>query len=191
MSLRRGEGVRAKSSDEVTAVPSNLLAGLMTGFGTNPTRIREEAHAARFGELGFEPLSLWASAGALPNDAMRVRIEAVVPPTMVAGSEVRVAYNAVNAGNAWLVPSKPQPVGLSYRWFDEKGKQVGRDATSARTPLPRTLGPADSISATLRVIAPRRCGRFTLSITFVQEFVAWFSDVSAQNQYSADVDVIE
>ncbi len=192
--FRRGEGTAVAAgaeSDAAVVVPDALARGLETGFRTNPTRVREEAHLARFRRLNLEPVTVWASAGSLWPAAMAVGIEAVVPRTMTAGATVPVAYRVENRGNGWIVPGKPNPVAVSYRWYDDQGKQAGRDATSVRTPLPRTLAPGDALSSTLSVLAPKRSGRFRLTVTLVQEFVGWFSDVSEASGFSTDVDVTE
>lgn len=176
---------------DVVVVPGALVRGLTTGFQTNPTRAREEAQLARFREMNLEPVTVWASAGSLWPAAMAVRIQAVVPPTMTAGEVVSATYQIENLGNGWLVPGKSNPVAVSYRWYDDQGKRVGRDAASLRTPLPRTLAPGEELSSTLSVLAPKRSGRFGLLVTLVQEFVGWFSDVSEASGFRADVEVAE
>jgi uncharacterized protein DUF4915 len=176
---------------DVAVVPAALVRGLSTGFRTNPTRVREEAHLARFRELELEPVTLWASTGTLWPGAMAVVIRASVPAQMVAGEERLLSYKAANTGNGWLVPGKPHAVAASYRWYDAQGKQAGRDATSLRTPLPRTLGPGETLAGSVRVLAPKRAGHFNVLITFLQEQVAWFSDVCAASGFVAEVVVVE
>jgi hypothetical protein len=198
VSFTRGEGTPAKVPDQpiqrmhdksrdTALVPSALLNGLLNGFDTNPTRVREEAYAARFRALDVEPQTLWPLPGALSAHAMAVQISAALPDRMRAGTEVVVRYSLRNVGSAWLVPSRPHAVSASYRWYDAKGNQVGRDTTALRTPLPRSLGPKDTTSTVLRVRAPQRAGDFVLMITLVQELVGWFSDASSSNSCSGDV----
>jgi hypothetical protein len=191
---RSGDGAALPADaelHEVAVVPDALVRGLTTGFHTNPTRVREEAHLALFRRMSLEPVTVWASAGSLWPAAMTVRVEAVVQHTMTAGDVAPVAYRVENLGNGWIVPGQPNPVAVSYRWYEAHGKQTGRDATSLRTPLPRTLAPGDALSSTLSVLAPKRSGRYTLLVTLVQEFVGWFSDVSEASGFRAGVDVVE
>jgi uncharacterized protein (TIGR03032 family) len=176
---------------DVAVIPSALLAGLAKGYDTNPTRVREEAYLARFRELRIEPVTLWPFPVALSPSAMAVRIRASVPDRMQAGAETLVSYSAQNVGNAWFVPSKQHRVATSYRWYDADRKQVGRDSTSLRTPLPRTIGPGDTWSAVMRMLAPRLIGRYTVLITLVQELTGWFSDASAASGCLVGVEVIE
>ena len=76
-------------------------------------------------------------------------------------------------------PSKPNSknlhaVNLAYHWLDRKRKMVVFDGL--RTPLPRDLGPGESVTLRATIRAPEEAGEYLLHMTMVQEAVAWFSD---------------
>ena len=76
-------------------------------------------------------------------------------------------------------PSKPDSseryaVNLSYHWLDKKGETVVFDGL--RTPLPRDLKPGESVDLKAAIQAPAKPGRYTLEVTLVQEFSAWFPE---------------
>jgi GT2 family glycosyltransferase len=62
-------------------------------------------------------------------------------------------------------------VRLSYHWYDEAGKVVQWDGE--RTNLPHDLGPQDSVTVDMLVLAPFDPGTYTLEITLVREGIAW------------------
>jgi cell division septation protein DedD len=78
---------------------------------------------------------------------------------------------------AW--PSKPDhkdryAVNLSYHWLDRSGETVVFDGL--RTPLPRDLGPGESVDLKAAIQPPEKPGRYVLEITLVQERAAWFPE---------------
>jgi hypothetical protein len=97
---------------------------------------------------------------------------------MVAGETVLADVTIKNASTrTW--PSKPNPrgrnaVNLSYHWLDRKRQIVVFDGL--RTPLPRDLGPGESVTLRAAIRAPEKAGDYLLHMTMVQEAVAWFSD---------------
>ena len=63
---------------------------------------------------------------------------------------------------------------LSYHWLDRERQMVVFDGF--RTPLPRDLGPGESVTLRATIQAPEKAGNYRLHVTMVQEAVAWFSD---------------
>jgi hypothetical protein len=101
-----------------------------------------------------------------------------VPAEMIAGETVLADITIKNASTkTW--PSKPNQrgrhaVNLSYHWLDSKRQMVVFDGL--RTPLPRDLGPDESLTLRATIRAPEKAGEYLLHVTMVQEAVAWFSD---------------
>jgi hypothetical protein len=101
-----------------------------------------------------------------------------IPTEMVAGETVLADITIKNASTrTW--PSKPNPrgrnaVNLSYHWLDRKRQIVVFDGL--RSPLPRDLGPGESVTLRAAIRAPEKAGEYLLHVTMVQEGVAWFSD---------------
>jgi hypothetical protein len=101
-----------------------------------------------------------------------------IPTEMVAGETVLADVTIKNASTkTW--PSKPNQrgrnaVNLSYHWLDRKRQMVVFDGL--RTPLPRDLGPGESVTLRAAIRAPEKAGEYLLHVTMVQEGVAWFSE---------------
>ncbi|HEY6363845.1 MAG TPA: hypothetical protein VI585_03545, partial [Candidatus Binatia bacterium] len=101
-----------------------------------------------------------------------------IPTKMVAGQTVSADVTIKN-GSTKTWPSKPNPKGrhvvnLSYHWLDPKRQMVVFDGL--RTPLPRDLGPGESVTLEATIRAPEKAGEYLLHVTMVQEGVAWFSE---------------
>jgi hypothetical protein len=101
-----------------------------------------------------------------------------IPTQMVAGQRVTADVTVKNVSSR-IWPSKPNSDGenavhLSYHWLDRKESMVVFDGL--RTPLPRDLGPGESVRLNATVQAPDRRGRYILEVTLVQEGVAWFPE---------------
>jgi hypothetical protein len=101
-----------------------------------------------------------------------------IPTEMIVAQAVSVDVTIKNASTkTW--PSKPNQTGknavnLSYHWLDSKRRMIVFDGL--RTPLPRDLGPGESVMLRATIQAPERAGAYLLHVTMVQEEVAWFSD---------------
>jgi hypothetical protein len=100
------------------------------------------------------------------------------PTEMIAGETLLADVTIKNASiRTW--PNKPNQKGrhavnLSYHWLDHKRQMVIFDGL--RTPLPRDLGPGESVTLRATIQAPEKTGQYLLHVTMVQEAVAWFSD---------------
>ena len=158
-------------------VPSRLVDGLRRGFRTNAVRVAEQGQLELFDEVGVRPPRLWATGDPLPNEALRVRIEADVPATMTAGELVTATYTIENAGTAILTTAPPHPVHVSYRWFLPGSESPVDGVESLRAPLPRSLPPGVRDTGAITIEAPAEHGSYELRLTAVQELVAWFDDV--------------
>ncbi|MGB6295171.1 MAG: glycosyltransferase family 39 protein [Rivularia sp. (in: cyanobacteria)] len=69
------------------------------------------------------------------------------------------------------------PTNFSYRWLDSNGKLVTFDGE--RTPLPFNLSPGESAAINAIIKTPTQPGKYTLILTMVNEYVAWFNDRQA------------
>jgi hypothetical protein len=101
-----------------------------------------------------------------------------IPAEMTVAQTVSADVTVKNASTkTW--PSKPNKKGrnavnLSYHWLDSERRMVVFDGL--RTPLPRDLGPGESVTLRATIQAPEQAGQYLLHVTMVQEAVAWFSD---------------
>ncbi len=170
---------------DVALVPASFVDGFRRGLRTNGRVEGELVQASMFEAVGVEPLRLWATGEPLPPEAMRSRITVEVPGSLRAGARELLACTVQNDGGAILTSAPPNPVSLSYRWYD------GRDAVSEgdRVPLPHALPPGAPVAIDLALAVPLESGKYRLSISLVQEHVAWFDEVDPRNGLSGAVDV--
>jgi len=68
----------------------------------------------------------------------------------------------------------PNPLVISYHWFDHKGETVVFDGW--RSEIQPVLQPFSTGQFRAHVVAPTTPGTYTLRITLVQEFVRWFDN---------------
>jgi hypothetical protein len=128
------------------------------------------------------PLILFAcgdSSPKLPLAGLKVEFgQHNIPAEMIVGQTISADVTIKNASTkTW--PSKPNQEGryavnLSYHWLDSKRQIVVFDGL--RTPLPRDLGPGESVTLRATIQVPEKAGAYLLQMTMVQEAVAWFSD---------------
>ena len=76
-----------------------------------------------------------------------------------------------NTGRQPWVSRGKAPVDVSYKWFKD-GKMLPIEGE--RTMLPQPVAAGTSLPLDIRVVAPQASGHLSLSITLVQEGVAWF-----------------
>jgi len=86
-----------------------------------------------------------------------------------------------NRGHAVLLSAGPYPVHIAYRWFQQIDGQVVPVLEGVRSGLDGGLTHQQSTKCVLEVAAPEQEGQFILSITLVQEHVAWFDDLAPDN----------
>lgn len=129
----------------------------------------------------------------MPDSGFRVAFgEHNVPAEIAPGAQVSADITITNTSPVtW--PSKPdrkglRAVNLSYHWLDRKGRVVVFDGL--RTPLPRDIGPNESVNLRATIQAPEREGRYVIEVTLVQEGVAWFPEKDGE-KLTLPVNVVE
>jgi acetolactate synthase-1/2/3 large subunit len=175
---------------DLLLAPAALLEGVRRGFRTNAQRAAEQDQYALFARAGVQPLRLWATGDPLPPEACRVQVAADVPAVLEADEDVELSCTLENAGGALLVSAPPNPVLLSYRWFDGCTGRWLAEPEALRTRLPHALVPGEPAACRMKVRAPAMPGKYRLRITLVQEHVAWFDEVHRENACERRVEVV-
>jgi len=175
---------------EVAVVPRALLHAVKTGFRTNPLRVSESDQLQMFRDVGIEPKHLWAVSERLTPDQFKVRVAAEIPASFVTGKLTLVDCIVENLSDVFLTSEPPYPVNISYRWKSTLPPISVDRGDGNRTLLPRMLLPCSTIHCRMEVLAPDIEGDFEITVTLVQEGVAWFHDIDASNACSAIVKVV-
>jgi hypothetical protein len=128
--------------------------------------------------LGFI-ISCEGGSPKLPLAGFKVEFGPHNIPTKMMVAQTISADVTIRNGSTRTWPSKPNQKGrhavnLSYHWLDSKRQMVVFDGL--RTPLPRDLGPGESVKLEATIRAPEKAGEYLLHVTMVQEGVAWFSE---------------
>ena len=113
-----------------------------------------------------------------------------MPDIMFAGEEIKIRAAMENVGGAILVNAPPFPVHVSYKWLDPATEQCLPGVEGKRTILQRALVPRQPQQIDVAVQAPPNPGTYVLALTLVQEGIAWFDDVSAENALRAAVEIV-
>lgn len=87
------------------------------------------------------------------------------------GDTVLVPVNITNTSSTPWSSGGKYPVTVSYRWFEG---QTMLQEEGARTFLPGTVYPGQTVSLSLKTMTPANGMNLTLKVTLVQEGVAWF-----------------
>jgi hypothetical protein len=174
---------------DLAIVPASLVEGLRRGFRTNPRRVLEQDQYAMFHEAGVTPARIWATSDPLDPADCRVRVQAAVPSNIGADAVIECGCTISNQGSAFLVSVPPHPVHISYRWLDGDTRARTGQVEGLRSRLTFSLAPGSERAYRFMLRAPARPGRYVLTVTLVQEGVAWFDDVDASNAYSQEVSV--
>ena len=95
-------------------------------------------------------------------------------PTLAAGEVVALEVQLTNAGQQTWPAAGLQRVCFSYRWLDRNDAIVVYDGE--RTPLVGNVAPGETVRLWAVVKAPHEAGDFVLSLTLLQEYVAWFDE---------------
>lgn len=93
--------------------------------------------------------------------------------TLRPGQHTKLPVRVENPGPDTWDSSAAFPVRVSYRLI-----QGTRVIEGTRTMLASPIGPHDFANVDVEVIAPDQPGEYTLRVSLVQEFVAWFMDKS-------------
>lgn len=122
-----------------------------------------------------------------PEQSTGLRLRLLSAPARVpAGKRFVVSVELENQTAVVLRSTLPNPVQLSYHWFDENGERVVFGGL--RTPLFQTLGPGRSESYSVTVNAPSAAGRYRLRAESVQELVRWHEHPGAECDAWIDVE---
>jgi len=170
---------------DVIQVPAALVRGVRQGFRTNRLRAAEQDQHALFRQVGVHPARLWAVGEPLPASACRVRLSATVPEQLPAGTVHELERVIANLGDAILISAPPNPVHISYRWIAPEQAIEG-----LRSILPAALPPGAEQTCRFALCAPEEPGDYRLTITPVQEQVAWFDELDERNAWSSRVRIV-
>ena len=91
-----------------------------------------------------------------------------------------VSVAVTNDAEREVAGFEPYPVRLCYHWVDAITGEVVV-FNGHRTDLFPSVGPSETSTLDMLVVAPPMPGEFTLEITFVQERVCWFDQVAPGN----------
>jgi 2-polyprenyl-3-methyl-5-hydroxy-6-metoxy-1,4-benzoquinol methylase len=106
------------------------------------------------------------------EDAVEIT-DAAAPARVSAGTPFVAEATLSNQSAAALSSFTPYPIRFGYLWFDGSGASAG--GSQGRSLIAPAARPDEQRRYSLHVVAPDGCGRFTLRLTVVQEFVRWFS----------------
>jgi 2-polyprenyl-3-methyl-5-hydroxy-6-metoxy-1,4-benzoquinol methylase len=112
----------------------------------------------------------------LDTKTLRAKISLCSFPETVSPDEhFNVDIMLENLSDERWVSLPPNPVHLSYHWFDEKGVCIVFDGI--RTVIRYPLFPEKSQHFSMDVVAPKTSGDYVLQITLVQEECVWFEKI--------------
>ncbi len=94
-------------------------------------------------------------------------------PSLYAGNYITVPVTVRNDGPMLWHSDRAPVVHFSYHWR-QAGKSDYTIFEGERTPLPRDVGPGESVSVEALVLAPPKSGTYQLEWDLVQEDVTWF-----------------
>lgn len=119
-----------------------------------------------------------AEPGFRQGDSLTSFSEEITSPisefTVKAGDAYPLNITVKNTGTQpWYGGAKAASVDASYRWVDAKGKELPIEGNRVLLSRP-VIAPGESDKLTLPVLAPPGKGHYDLSISMVQEAVAWF-----------------
>jgi hypothetical protein len=96
------------------------------------------------------------------------------------GGSYTLDINVKNTGaQPWFGGAQPMMVAASYHWLDKGGTVLPIEGNRAQLNRP-TVQPGESDQLKLQVVAPPNPGSYTLSVSMVQEGVAWFNTQGAK-----------
>ena len=111
-----------------------------------------------------------------PYDVEYVACEC--PSSVGAGAAFPAEVTLRNGGwRIWRSDDPAAPILVSYHWLNADGSTAVEDG--ARTPLPRPVGPGETVTMSVTAHAPTTPGSYTLAIDCVEEGVTWFSRAGA------------
>jgi hypothetical protein len=121
----------------------------------------------------------FADKGVAPDDtptgvSVDFKAQYGVPPAaFTAGQSTNVPVTITNSGKGTYPVTSSYPVDLGFHWYTAAGQTVLWDGP--RTKFTADLGPGQSATLTVPVLAPAQGGAYQLRFDLVQEGVSWFS----------------
>lgn len=92
---------------------------------------------------------------------------------VAAGGAFKVPLTLKNSSQgSWDSKDAKSPVGVSYHLLDSDKKVVVFDGL--RTWFSEPVAPGKDVAIKLEAVAPTQPGTYTLQVSLVQEYVAWF-----------------
>ena len=114
-----------------------------------------------------------SSALAAPLALLTAQYTVAAPPAAIAaGGTATVAVQLRNTGDEAWANAGPNPVNLTYHWYDPSGAVVLWDGVRSPLPAPVLAGGTATVQAVVR--APDGAGPYLLRFALVKEGVAWF-----------------
>lgn len=130
------------------------------------------------------------TVGPLPDSALHIKWSPVdMPKQLTAGAMTPVTVTFANGGDTiWpdkimanpQLPDGSRAVRLGYSWGVAGQPPEKRQFGPGRTDLSKPLGPGESATLQIDVLAPNEPGDYVLSFELVQELVAWLTDRGAE-----------
>jgi 2-polyprenyl-3-methyl-5-hydroxy-6-metoxy-1,4-benzoquinol methylase len=159
------------------ATAPDIVGSLARTFSTNET-INAHSIFAVASNSPLDPFDIIHQLVQNPLDKNKLYVKITVQsyPVIVAPDEhFSVEIVLENLSFERWVSLLPNPVHLSYHWFDEKGTNSVFDGI--RTSIRYPLVPGESRPFSLSVVAPKTSGEYVLQVTLVQEAYFWFENV--------------
>lgn len=182
--------VPAREIFDILPVERSFVDAARVGFRTNALRYGHALPGLPLAAPDDALLRVRASGEPLPAEACIVRIFGHTPDAVEPGSHFIVDAEIQNLGSRTLASMLPNPTHVSYRWFRAGTVVPLSDAEPIRTRLPFALGRGQSVRVRVPIDAPTAAGDYLLRLTLVQEFVAWFDDINAENGFTRLVHVV-
>ncbi len=124
-----------------------------------------------------------------PSDRHLVNLSLKSFPSRIEPGQAIACTVAIENRSPWsLRSSGANPVNIGYHWIDSSGSCVVYNSLRSRL-LPE-LPSGRKRTYPLDVIAPEAAGRYTLRLTPVQEYVAWFDEWDPRNAIECTVEVV-
>ena len=159
------------------ATAPDIVGSLARTFSTNETNNARSIFAlASDSKLDHSLILHQLVQNPLDTDKLDLKISVESYPEVVVPDELfSVEIILENLSCERWVSLLPNPVHLSYHWFNETGTPLVFDGirTSIRCPLL----PGESRHFSLNVVAPKTYGVYVLHVTLVQEACFWFENI--------------
>lgn len=135
-----------------------------------------------------EELMSLLSQKPLDTGSLSVEIEILeIPRSLQVNRSYTFQVRISNRGRESLKSLPPNPVHISYHWFDTHGKAVIYDGI--RTAIQPSLAPESRKDFFVAVHTPLDPGNYILQVTLVQEFRFWFEEMVPDLPLSVECDI--